>query len=86
MWVKSDELTEYEKGKARDMIKGMTADMLLEAVKVIPTTVIAQELERRDEEVSAKLNNISALVKTVTRYTSIDDCYKTIDAIRAIVK
>lgn len=86
MWMKSDELTEYEKGKARDMIKGMTADMLLEAVKVIPTTVIAQELERRNEEVSAKLNNISALVKTVTRYTSIDDCYKTIDAIRAIVK
>ena len=86
MWMKSDELTEYEKGKARDMIKGMTADMLLEAVKVIPTTVIAQELERRNEEVSAKLNNISALVKTVTRYTSIDDCYKTIDAIRAIVR
>lgn len=86
MWMKSDELTEFEKGKARDMIKGMTADMLLEAVKVIPTTVIAQELERRNEEVSAKLNNISALVKTVTRYTSIDDCYKTIDAIRAIVR
>ena len=86
MWMKSDELTEYEKDKARSMIKGMTADMLLEAVKVIPTTVIAQELERRNEEVSAKLNNISALVKTVTRYTSIDDCYKTIDAIRAIVK
>jgi len=86
MWMKSDELTEYEKDKARSMIKGMTANMLLEAVKVIPTTVIAQELERRDEEVSAKLNNISALVKAVTRYTSIDDCYKTIDAIRAIVK
>lgn len=86
MWMKSDELTEYEKDKARSMIKGMTANMLLEAVKVIPTTVIAQELERRDEEVSAKLNNISALVKTITRYTSIDDCYKTIDAIRAIVK
>lgn len=86
MWMKSDELTEYEKGKARDMIKGMTADMLLEAVKSVPTTVLAQEIERRDKYVSATLTNISELLKTVDRRTSIEDCYKTIDAIKAIVK
>ena len=79
------ELTEEEKERIRNRTTGMRADELLVSVSVIPTTVLAQELERRDKWVSAKLANIRAILATETPETSIDECQQILRAIKAIV-
>lgn len=80
------ELTEEEKTRIKNVIKGMRADELICAVSVIPTTVLSAELERRDAYVSATLTNIRMILDSETQNSSIVDCQKIIRAIRAIVK
>lgn len=80
------ELTEEEKTRIKNVIKGLRADELLCAVSVIPTTVLAGELERRDAYVSATLTNIRAILETEKPDTSIVECQNIIRAIRSIVK
>ena len=80
------ELTEEEKIRIKNVIKGMRADELICAVSVIPTTVLSAELERRDAYVSATLTNIRMILDSETQNSSIVDCQKIIRAIRAIVK
>lgn len=79
------DLTEEERARIKNVIKGLRADELLCAVSVIPTTVLAAELDRRDQRVSAKLTNVRAILETVRPDTSIVDCQQIIRAIRAIV-
>lgn len=79
-------LSEYETQRIKEVMKGMRSDELLVAVKAIPTTVLSQEIERRDGYVSATLTNIQMILSTITDDTSIVECQKAIRAIRAIAK
>ena len=80
------ELTEEEKKRIRNVIKGMRADELIFAVSVIPTTMLSAELERRDAYVSATLTNIRMILDSETQNSSIVECQNIIRAIRSIVK
>ena len=80
------ELTEEEKKRIKNVIKGMRADELICAVSVIPTTVLSAELERRDAYVSATLTNIRMILDSETQNSSIVECQNIIRAIRSIVK
>lgn len=79
-------MTDWEISKYKGIINGMSAEQKLVAITAFPTTIIAGELERRDVDVNSILTNINALLSTINNQTSIDDCYKTFDAIKSICR
>ena len=80
------ELSEIERSQILNKMQGMRADELICAVSAIPTTVLAQELERRSEQVFAIVTNVQALCQSLTSESTIQDYQKTIMAIQAVTK
>ena len=79
-------MTDYERERVSNLIKAMNAEEKQVVVMSLPTTILASELERRDERVRAKMRNIDSICLSITPESTFEDYEMAIRAIRNIAK
>ena len=79
-------MTDYERERVSNLIKAMNAEEKKVVVMSLPTTILASELDRRDERVRAKMRNIDSICLSITPESTFEDYESAIRAIRNIAK